>query len=417
MKQLSPPLLPPAAPRPRPVPHWTDALLGLSVAVLSSSGLVTAFAGEAAVFRVLAVLCGAAIAFRRALPLASVLVIGVVLVVHALFIEDLTLVALVGALVAVWTTQSRLAPPWRWALLVFFCSGAVAVISVRAVRVHEPTGLRGFAVLGMATALALAVAALGGARSRSIRDRRHLAAERLAMLEEQQHTLARLAVAHERNRLAGDLHDLLGHTLTAISAQAEGARCVLAADPARADEALATIARISREGVDQVHDMVALLRGGGDAVLSSGTVPGAAGTTAPGDGCAAPSSAVGAGGGLWERVSALVVACAAPVRLDLDVSAPPTMAPEQEDAMVRNCREALTNAMRHRAPGPISVAGRSMGPQVSLTVENPIAAGVPSARTGGLGVVSMASRAHGVGLRCGVGPRGGVWRVEMEAGV
>ena len=56
-----------------------------------------------------------------------------------------------------------------------------------------------------------------------------------------------------------------------------------------------------------------------------------------------------------------------------------------------------------------------MGPQVSLTVENPIT-GVPSARTGGLGVVSMTSRAHGVGLRCGVGPRGGVWRVEMEAG-
>lgn len=415
MKQLSPPLLPPAAPRPRPVPHWTDALLGLFVAVLSSSGLVTAFVGGAAVFRVLAVLCGAAIAFRRAFPLASVLVIGVVLVVHVLFIEDLTLVALVGVLVAVWTTQSRLVPPWRWALLVFFCSGAVVVISVHAVRVYEPTDLRGFAVLGMSTTLVLAVAALGGARSRSIRDRRHLAAERLAMLEEQQHTLARLAVAHERNRLAGDLHDLLGHTLTAISAQAEGARCVLAADPARADEALATIARISREGVDQVHDMVALLRGDGDAVPSSGTVPGAAGTTAPGGGRAAPSSAVGAGGGLWERVSALVVACAAPVRLDLDVSAPPAMAPEQEDAMVRNCREALTNAMRHRAPGPISVAGRSMGPQVSLTVENPIT-GVPSARTGGLGVVSMTSRAHGVGLRCGVGPRGSVWRVEMEAG-
>lgn len=416
MKQLPPPSLPPAPPRPRPVPHWTDALLGLSVAVLSSSGLVTAFPGGAAVFRVLAVLCGAAIAFRRVFPLASVLVIGAVLAVHVLLIEDLTLVALVGALVAVWTTQSRLAPPWRWALLVFFCSGAVAAVSVRAVRAYEPTDLRGFAVLGTATALVLAVAALGGARSRSIRDRRHLAAERLAMLEEQQHTLARLAVAHERNRLAGDLHDLLGHTLTAISAQAEGARCVLAADPARADEALATIARISREGVDQVHDMVALLRGDGDGVPSSSAVPGAAGTTAEGDGRAATADAVGAGGGLWERVSALVVACAAPVRLDLDVSAPPAMAPEQEDAMVRNCREALTNAMRHRAPGPISVAGRSMGPRVSLTVENPIA-GVPSARTGGLGVVSMASRAHGAGLRCGVGPRGGVWRVEMEAGV
>ena len=138
MKQLPPPSLPPAPPRPRPVPHWTDALLGLSVAVLSSSGLVTAFPGGAAVFRVLAVLCGAAIAFRRVFPLASVLVIGAVLVVHVLLIEDLTLVALVGALVAVWTTQSRLAPPWRWALLVFFCSGAVAAVSVRAERAEYP---------------------------------------------------------------------------------------------------------------------------------------------------------------------------------------------------------------------------------------------------------------------------------------
>ena len=440
MTQSGPAPAPPALERPRWgraarfAPHWADALLGLAVMVLSSnSNLAFTFSGEAVTFRVLAVVCGAAIVFRRVFPLASVLVIGVAMTAHAFLIEDLTLVALVGTLVAVWSTQSRLVPPWRWALLVFFCSGTVTVTSIRAIRIYEPTDLRGFIVLGAVAALVLAVAALGGARSRSIRDRRHLAAERLAMLEEQQQTLARLAVADERNRLAVDLHDLLGHTLTAISAQAEGARCVLAADPGRADEALAAIARISREGVDHVHTMVAFLRedGGsprspgagsatGDAPASGTTVPHApartalaSGTTAP-DAVGAPAPAGAPGGGLWEQVSALAVQCGAPVRLVLDVAAAPALTPTQVSAMVRNCREALTNAMRHSAAGTITITGRSSGPRVSLAVENAIS-GPPAARSGGLGVASMVSRAQEADLHCEAGPDGGVWRVGMEA--
>jgi len=57
------------------------------------------------------------------------------------------------------------------------------------------------------------------------------------VLEAQQATERRLAVIETQQRIARDVHDLLGHSLTVIAMQAEGARAILATDPAAADEA------------------------------------------------------------------------------------------------------------------------------------------------------------------------------------
>ncbi|MFJ5990872.1 sensor histidine kinase [Lentzea sp. NPDC092896] len=61
-----------------------------------------------------------------------------------------------------------------------------------------------------------------------------------------------LATLAERERIARDLHDLLGHTLTAIILRAQ----LVAADPARAQEEAAEIERTARAALGEIRDAV-----------------------------------------------------------------------------------------------------------------------------------------------------------------
>ncbi|MFI6098050.1 sensor histidine kinase [Lentzea sp. NPDC051213] len=61
-----------------------------------------------------------------------------------------------------------------------------------------------------------------------------------------------LATLAERERIARDLHDLLGHTLTAIIVRAQ----LVAADPARAQEEAAEIERTARAALSEIRDAV-----------------------------------------------------------------------------------------------------------------------------------------------------------------
>src|SRR5205085_7231972 len=68
-----------------------------------------------------------------------------------------------------------------------------------------------------------------------------------------------LATIRERNRLARDIHDGLGHHLTVIGMQVQAARAVLA-DPARADAVLAGAQQQVSEALVEVRRSVAALR-------------------------------------------------------------------------------------------------------------------------------------------------------------
>jgi signal transduction histidine kinase len=69
-----------------------------------------------------------------------------------------------------------------------------------------------------------------------------------------------LATTQERNRLARDIHDGLGHHLTVVQMQVQAARAVLPTDPARADEVLAQAQEQAREALSEVRRSVAALR-------------------------------------------------------------------------------------------------------------------------------------------------------------
>jgi two-component system, NarL family, sensor histidine kinase DesK len=68
--------------------------------------------------------------------------------------------------------------------------------------------------------------------------------------------LARLAVSEERLRIARDLHDLLGHSLSVIALKSELARKLLERDPKRAAAELDDIQSVSRTALTEVRDAV-----------------------------------------------------------------------------------------------------------------------------------------------------------------
>ena len=73
--------------------------------------------------------------------------------------------------------------------------------------------------------------------------------------------LATLAVAEERLRIARDLHDLLGHSLSVIALKTELAARLLERDPARAASELEEIQVVTREALVEVRGAVKGYRG------------------------------------------------------------------------------------------------------------------------------------------------------------
>ena len=73
-------------------------------------------------------------------------------------------------------------------------------------------------------------------------------------------TQAKLDMVSERERIARDVHDVLGHSLTVITLKADLARKLLHADPDRADAELEAIAQLSRSSLAEVRSTVTRLR-------------------------------------------------------------------------------------------------------------------------------------------------------------
>lgn len=78
--------------------------------------------------------------------------------------------------------------------------------------------------------------------------------------EREQQLAGELAQTREREAVAVDVHDLLGHSLTVVTLKAELASRLVDTDPAAAKDELAQIARISRTSLAEVRATVTRLR-------------------------------------------------------------------------------------------------------------------------------------------------------------
>ena len=421
------------------------------------------------VFYGITVVCCTAIALRRLHPLAptySVCVIGAALTVHLAVFADASVLALVSCLLAAETTQSRMRRPWNLVLLALICAGLVPA-ACRAGETIDPQAAGGAVnrlIIPIVSGWALvSVAALVGASRRRARERVERALERAEILRAQQDTERRLAVVQERQRIARDVHDLVGHSLSVIGMQAAGARAVLASDPGAADAALAVIGEISRRAVDEVRALVDVLRADEDpppAVEDTKGIEGIEGiedvdrTTVAVRPGAMPAgrdveavlAPVGEASPGLEEVPVLIArARRAGLPVSLSLSQTGDVAPEVGRAVYRGVQEALTNVMRHAAGAPTTVA-LTVGDALEAVVTNEKneesysdgavgAADAASPGAGlhgdgeepadthrggregreGTGLASMEERLADVGGSLEVGPTAkGGWRVRMS---
>ncbi len=80
------------------------------------------------------------------------------------------------------------------------------------------------------------------------------------LLNEYTTQVEELATAKERNRLAREIHDNIGHYLTAVNMQIEAARAVMGSNPERAEQSLVKAQTLTKEGLAEVRRSVAALR-------------------------------------------------------------------------------------------------------------------------------------------------------------
>ena len=428
---------------------WTtasDVVIALAFLFLSLIGRSEAADGPTrgiapALYFLLVVACALAMVVRRHSPLFFVIVAGICLSVHFVVFTDFSIFFVVTGLIAVETTQSRLETPWRWVGLVLELVGAAAATT----RAHELIGDQVHAGAGRLILLTnawllVSVAAFVGAARRRSRDRYNQAFERAAVLEAQQAAERRLAVIETQQRIARDVHDLLGHSLTVIAMQAEGARAILATDPAAADEALAVIGETSRRSVDEVRSLVDMLRSDVDTGADpddrtssdSDTGSGATGDTVDAEIGALAGSGVAASGHedrlelLHEPVRQAQRA-GLPVTLETDLTDRIPEATEQ--VLHRVVQESLTNVLRHAPGADTRVLLRTEMGRVALVVENTPAPRPPGPQASdahvgdgedgpvhrGFGLIGMRDRVTDLGgsFAAGPTPEGG-WRVRAE---
>ncbi|MFW5471724.1 sensor histidine kinase [Knoellia sp. CPCC 206450] len=93
---------------------------------------------------------------------------------------------------------------------------------------------------------------------------------------------AELTVSAERDRLARDVHDVVGHTLTAMSLKADVAERLVTTDPERARREIAEVAALSRQALAEVRAAVGGIRSArlDDEIASAARVLEAAGIAA-----------------------------------------------------------------------------------------------------------------------------------------
>jgi two-component system, NarL family, sensor histidine kinase DesK len=110
-----------------------------------------------------------------------------------------------------------------------------------------------FWVIGVGMSLALGAVNIHFAQ-------RNQANRRLRMAQDEIEHLARVA---ERERIARDLHDVLGHTLSVVILKSELASKLMGHDPERAANEIRDVERISREALAEVRSAISGYRAGG----------------------------------------------------------------------------------------------------------------------------------------------------------
>ena len=352
----------------RAIRRWVgDAVLALVVGYVGVHGTIAAqhFQPESRSVDTLgaALIIAAAVTLvlRRRWPLVTLALVAVATSTYLEFGYAYGPV-LLSLLVAVYTVA-------RWRSLrtaVIACGAAVVFLSVHLVAGQRPNnGLLGFIPLSawvavpFAVGVALRLSIDAAARSRAEWARRHADEERLRVVQE--------------------VHDVVGHGLSAISMQAEIALHVLPRQPEHAAVALTAISRTSREALDELRVTLDAVRRDDERA----PLPGLA------------------------RLDALVARMSdsgVPVTVQSTGERRP-LPPAVDLAAYRVIQESLTNVLRHAGPATVTVRLGFEPDEVSIDVLDTGRANGPI--QAGHGIAGMRRRAEGLGGSLSAEPAAG----------
>lgn len=212
----------------------------------------------------------------------------------------------------------------------------------------------------------------------------------LAQLQDARDAEAAAAAVAERGRIAGELHDVLAHSLSGLAIQIEGARML--ADKEQASPRLRTTigrsAELVKEGLAEARQAVGALRGD--------KLPGVA--------------------DLADMVEQFGRDAGVSVTFSVDGEQRP-LPRDVDTALYRGAQEALTNVARYAPGAQTTVALAYLADEVTLVVDDRAADGGQSPLAGmggGNGLAAMSERVHRAGGTVHAGPTDGGWRVEIR---
>ena len=232
--------------------------------------------------------------------------------------------------------------------------------------------------------LAIAAAILGGSTRRQYQSRAAEAEQLLAERGRADTEQARAAALAERNRIAREVHDVLAHSLGALSVQLDAADALLEshADPAKARELVQHARRSAVDGLAEARKAVHALR---DEPVELG-----------------------------ERLAALASTSGAKLTV---TGAERRLTPDVQLALYRTAQEALSNARKH-APGAAVSLHLDYGSRATaLLVENGLcpdgrAASPLGATGGGFGLRGMRERIELLGGELSAAAQDSGWTVR-----
>jgi signal transduction histidine kinase len=213
------------------------------------------------------------------------------------------------------------------------------------------------------------------------------AEERAARAEREREERARAAVAEEQARIARELHDVVGHSVSVMTVQASAVRRLLRPDQEREREALLVVEQAGREALAEMRRLVGVLRRPEEA----------------------PALAPQPSLQHLDRLIAQARESGLPVELRIEGEA--TELPAGVDLTAyRLVQEGLTNAIKHARASRAEVVVRYGDAEVELLVsDNGTGMSDGDVNSGGHGLVGMRERVavYGGELEAGPRPEGG----------
>ncbi|MGS2647799.1 histidine kinase [Streptosporangium sp. LJ11] len=196
--------------------------------------------------------------------------------------------------------------------------------------------------------------------------------------------LADAAVADERRRIARELHDVIGHSMSLIAVKATVANHVADARPQEVRAALAVIEQTSRSTLTEIHRVLDLLRSDGDPQQDPVPAPGMA-----------------------DLPELAAHARSAGVEVELTVREEAAPPPAVAMSVYRIVQQALTNVVTHVGPTRCAVTVDVDGQEAVIEVvdDGPRHGRPPRAGHGGHGLVGMRERTKMYGGAFDAGPR------------